>query len=279
MTLSGNTPCHPGKRRGSRRCDEGAGRPVVIVTGADSGIGYGLTVALLGQQYRVAAIDVALDELAEPGGRFPEFLRLYRCDVTQADEVRETVNAIIREWGRIDVLFNNACLALFRRFEEKAVQDTRREFEVNYFGYVHMITAVLPHMKSQGGGVIHNVSSGVGLTGFPGLSGYASTKGAIEALSRTLAMELAGDGVAVSVVHPPLTATKSAAPLGLPPQAMADPASIGRSLARHIVSRKAVVTPDWRTGFWVCLARCFPVTMGKLMSALAAKSRAGRQNE
>ncbi len=65
----------------------------------------------------------------------------------------------------MDILVNNACLALFTRFEDRSVEDIRREFEVNYFGALNLIREVLPVMKKQGNGVIHNVSSGVGFTG------------------------------------------------------------------------------------------------------------------
>lgn len=158
---------------------------------------------------RVAGLDLAGDQLAG--------LRFERCDVTDPGAVDAAIDAIVRDWGRIDFLVNNACLAVFAPFEERDLDTTRREFEVNFFGYLHLIATVVPHMKRQGGGVIHNVGSTVGSTGFAGLSGYASTKGAIEALTRTLAIELAPHGIAVNLVHPPLTRTPSAVPLGVPP--------------------------------------------------------------
>jgi NAD(P)-dependent dehydrogenase (short-subunit alcohol dehydrogenase family) len=101
---------------------------------------------------------------------------------------------------------------------DRTPDDTRREFEVNYFGYLNMIDAVLPVMRQQEHGVIHNLSSGVGITGYPGISGYASTKGAIEALTRTLALEFAPLGITVNLMHPPLTGTTSSAPLCVPPE-------------------------------------------------------------
>lgn len=108
---------------------------------------------------------------------------------------------------------NNACLAVFSPFEEKSLIDTRRAFEVNILGCVNMIKAVLPTMKPQGGGIIHNVSSTVGISGFAGIYGYASTKGAVDALTRTLALELEPYGIVVNLVYPPLTRTRSSSPL------------------------------------------------------------------
>ena len=96
--------------------------------------------------------------------------------------------------------------------------------EVNYFGYLNTIQAVLTLMLKQGHGVVHNLSSGVGYTDMPGMNGYTSSKGAIEALTRSLALEYAGRGITFNVMHPPLTRTASAAGFGVPPQMMADKA-------------------------------------------------------
>jgi NAD(P)-dependent dehydrogenase (short-subunit alcohol dehydrogenase family) len=129
-------------------------------------------------------------------------------------------------------------------------------------------------MKSRRRGIIHNVSSTVGVSGFPGIYGYASTKGAIEALTRTLAIELAPHGITVNLIHPPLTRTSSSAPLGIPRQLMADPAVVGRKLARRIGSRKAVITPGLAESVGVFLSRVIPVTIGKFMGTRAAAARA-----
>lgn len=127
--------------------------------------------------------------------------------------------------------FRNPTVAVFAGFEQKTLEETHLEFKVNYFGCLNMIHAVLPVMKSQRNCVIHNFSSGVGLTGFPGIYDYASTKGAIEALTRTLAIEFKPYGITVNLIHPPLTKTKSAAPLGVPQQMMVDPTIVGEQLA------------------------------------------------
>lgn len=238
---------------------------VVIVTGANRGIGLGLAEALSDRGYNVACLDLTGENL--------NGLWYLECDVTDPRQVEVAVKAVVNRWGRIDVLVNNACLAVFGPFEERDPGETRREFEVNYFGYVNMIRAVLPFMKAEGHGLIHNLSSTVGFTGFAGLCGYASTKGAVEALSRTLALEFAPYGIVVNVVHPPLTQTRSAAPLGVPPQFMAEPASVGRKLAKRIGSRKAVVTPGPIETIGVFVARLAPGIMGRFMSTRAAAAR------
>jgi len=248
-------------------------RKVVVVTGANQGIGLHLARSLVDMgRYAVAGLDLSGENLLAREVR-SDALRFYPCDVTDRAAVQATVQSIVGTWGRLDILVNNACLATFGRFEDKDVEETRREFEANYFGYVHMIESVLPHMKAQRDGIIHNVSSGVGLTGFPGLHGYASTKGAIEALTRTLAMELKAYGIHVSIVHPPLTATRSAAPLGVPEEMMHDPSEVGRRLAAKLESRRDVITPGLQTAAGFGLQRHFPGLMGRLLGKMTQQAR------
>lgn len=245
---------------------------VVMITGANNGIGFHMASVLLEQGYRVAALDLSGENLERLHENHPERLTYIRCDVTSDSEVQEAVGAVVGRWGQVDVLVNNACIALFAPFEEKSLDDTRREFEVNYFGYIHMVQAVLPYMKAQGSGIIHNVSSAVGVTGFAGIYGYASTKGAIEALTRTLALELAPYGIRVNLMHPPLTRTRSAAPLGVPEQIKADPAVVGRALAGRIMATKADVTPGAQTAVFLWLSRWYPNAIGRLLSRAAQRA-------
>jgi len=246
---------------------------IVIVTGANNGIGFHMTAALLDSGYRVAGFDLSGENVAAFSATYPDRWRFYRCDVTDAAAVHDATASVIEAWGRIDILVNNACLAVFSHFEDRIPDETRREFEVNYFGYVHMMQAVLPQMRAQGGGIIHNVSSSVGLTGFPGISGYASTKGAIEALTRTLALELEPYGITVNLMHPPLTNTRSAAPLGVPAQVMNDPSTVGAQLAAKIESRKPIVTPNFQTGAAHFLSQHLPGAVGRLMARMTERAK------
>jgi len=238
---------------------------VIVITGANSGLGLGLVRALTASGARVVGLDLSVENLPRDSA--------FVCDVTDSVQVRDTLASIIDQWGRIDILVNNACLAVFAPFQEKDLADTRREFEVNYFGYLNMISAVLPHMKARGAGIIHNVSSTVGSSGFAGIYGYASTKGAIDALSRTLAIELGPYGITVNIVQPPLMRTPSARPLGVPAQFMADPEAVATKLARRIGSRKPVVAPGIGGALGAFMARVIPGPMGRLMSERAAAAR------
>jgi NAD(P)-dependent dehydrogenase (short-subunit alcohol dehydrogenase family) len=268
LTEEGRTPpAGPDDQTGS----------AVLLTGGNEGIGYHLTKSLLESGHRVAVVDLNDSNLDALAGAFPDRLMVIRADVTSDEQVAGAVQTVLSAWGSIDVVVNNACLARFARFEDRTPEDIRREFEVNYFGYLRVIAAVLPSMKARGKGVIHNVSSGVGLSGFPGIVGYASTKGAIEAMTRTLAIEFEPYGIRVNLIHPPLTNTKSAAPLGIPPQMMADPAAVGRKLARKIGSTKAVITPDLSAGLGLAMMRLFPGAFGRLLGKAAARARDSRE--
>lgn len=248
-------------------------KSIVVVTGADNGIGFSMTQTLLEDGYCVAALDIADENLAPLQSTYSASLLVFNCDVADGGRVKDTISSIVEKWGQIDVLVNNACIAIFKPFEEKSPEETRREFEINYFGYINTIAAVLPYMKARGKGIIHNVSSGVGITGFPGISGYASTKGAIESLTRTLAVELEPYGICVNLMHPPLTNTKSASPLGIPAQAMDSPVHVGRNLAKNILSTRAVITPDLRTSVYLFFAYRYPLVLGRLFAKLTERSR------
>lgn len=246
---------------------------IVLLTGADNGTGFYMAKYLLADGYCVAALDLTDDNLGTLLAEYPDRLLVLRCDVADETQVNHAVETTHRRWGRIDILVNNAALAVFSPFEEKALSDTRREFEVNFFGALRLIAAVLPIMKNPRSGIIHNVSSGVGITGFPGIHGYASTKGAIESLTRTLALEFAPYGITVNLMHPPLTNTRSAAPLGIPAQAMADPVHVGRNLAKQIRSTKPVIAADFRTAAYLFFAYRYPLLLGRLFARLTERSR------
>ncbi len=244
----------------------------IIITGANHGIGYYLTLALLEQGHCIQAIDLEVDHLEEMCTKYPHSLRIAQGDVTDKARMLQIVRAFVEEHARIDILINNACLAIFKPFEEKTIDETKCEFDVNYFGYIHMIQAVLPFMKEQGHGIIHNFSSGVGITGFPRIYGYASTKAAIESLTRTLAIELAPYGITVNMIQPPLCRTRSASPLGVPDSFLADPAEIGEKLSRNIGSTKTTITPDLQTAIGLKMNQLFPNAMGQFLARMTEKA-------
>jgi NAD(P)-dependent dehydrogenase (short-subunit alcohol dehydrogenase family) len=246
---------------------------VIIITGANNGIGLALTRSLMAMGDCVVALDLCIDNLD------PTYSHLIprECDVTNPESIQLVIDEVMQLCGHVDVLINNACLALFIPFEERCLDDIRREFEVNYFGYLNMIHAVLPIMKKQGRGVVHNFSSGVGYTGIPNMTGYTSTKGAIESLTRTLALEYASQGIVFNVMHPPLTRTKSASGLGIPLEMMADPEIVGRKLANQVGKSAPVLTPDFNNAFQLWVSYHFRVPMGKLLAMMTERAKQDRK--
>ncbi len=241
---------------------------VVIVTGAGNGIGLAMARTLLEMGDRVAALDLSVANLEGNSNLLSRC-----CDVRNPADVDAAVQERASRWGVVDVLVNNACLALFKPLMERTPEELRSELEVNYFGYLNTIRAVVPFMLRQQHGVIHNMSSGVGFTGMPGMIGYTASKGAIESMTRTLALELADQGIVVNVMHPPLTRTKSAAGFGIPPEMMADPEQIGRALARRVGRTDPRITPDLSAALGLAAMRHFPVLMGKLLTSLSNRAR------
>ncbi|WP_254532930.1 SDR family NAD(P)-dependent oxidoreductase [Natrinema gelatinilyticum] len=231
---------------------------VVVLTGANEGIGYHMLTALTEDNLRIAALDISGDNIQCVRDDGLGQVRYYECDVTDTEDVDTTVSEIVDQWNRIDILVNNAGVARIAPFQERSMADTRREFEVNFFGYQRLIRAVLPHMLEQGTGIIHNMGSGTADTGHPGLSGYSATKGAIKALVRSLNLELQHTDVSCTLMIPPSTNTRMTADLEYPEWMTVEPEEVGRKLATKIHSTQPVITPDWRTTVGLSFIRQFP---------------------
>jgi NAD(P)-dependent dehydrogenase (short-subunit alcohol dehydrogenase family) len=108
------------------------------------------------------------------------------------------------------------------------------------------------------------------------MTGYTSTKGAIESLTRTLALEYAPQGIVFNVMHPPLTRTKSALGLGIPPEMMADPIVVGRKLAKQVGKRTPVLTPDLSNRIQLWVSYHLRVPMGKLLAMMTERAKSGK---
>lgn len=230
---------------------------VVILTGANEGIGYHMLTALAEENYRIAALDITGDNVRDVRDDYPSQVRYYECDVTDSEDVETVVSDIIDQWERIDILVNNAGVARFDPFQERSIADTRREFEVNFFGYQRLIRAVLPHMREQGTGIIHNMGSGTADTGHPGLSGYSATKGAIKAFIRSLQLELRHTDISCTLMIPPSTNTQMTADIEYPEWMTVEPEEVGCKLVTKINSTQSVLTPDWKTAVGLSLTRRF----------------------
>ena len=245
---------------------------VIVLTGANEGIGYHLVTALAEDNRQIAALDINGDNVLDVQEDVSAQVRYYKCDVTDTDDVNTTVNEIIGQWGRIDILVNNAGVARVGSFQDRSPADTRREFEVNFFGYQRLIRAVLPHMRAQGTGIIHNMGSGTADTGHPGLSGYSATKGAIKAFVRSLQLELRHTDISCTLMIPPSVNTQMTADIEYPEWMTVEAEEIGRKLATKIHSTQPVITPDRTTNIGLSLTRRFPSLWRKMTAGIVRRS-------
>jgi NAD(P)-dependent dehydrogenase (short-subunit alcohol dehydrogenase family) len=178
---------------------------VAIVTGSSSGIGLESALLLARNGYITYATmrspekDTAIKTAVQKEG-LP--VMIVRLDVTDDNSVKNAVDHVISEAGRIDILVNNAGYALGGALEDLAMEEIKSQFETNFFGPIRVTQAVLPTMRKQRSGRILNISSGNGIFGLPGASAYASTKFAIEGLSESIAYELEPFGIKVILIEP-----------------------------------------------------------------------------
>jgi len=245
----------------------------ILITGANSGIGYFMSSSLLKKGHYVAMLDLRIDALQKLKFEYRDRVLNYECDITDRAAVQESISSIYKLWPKLDIVVNNACKVLFGSFEEITEEEIRQIFDVNVFGTLNVTHAVLPHMLRRNEGIIHNISSGVGITGFKNLLGYASSKGAVETLTKCLALEYSHTNVIFNLIHPPLTNTPSAKPIGLPSGMLEDAEKVGRLLAKKIGSKRKVITADWKSNAGIQMMKVFPYFMGRMMTKLTFKNK------
>ena len=186
--------------------DTGNDDRVVLITGAASGIGAAVARACADRGWCVYATDIAA---------FPDAVsRRCHCrklDVTDDEQCRAVVEDVLAETGRIDALVNNAGYAALGPLEDVDPDEQRRQFDVLVHGVTTLCRAVLPSMRAAGSGRIVNVSSILGHSAYPGMGAYCAGKAALEAMTDSLRMELAGTGIDVSLVEPAWVDTDFAA--------------------------------------------------------------------
>lgn len=171
-------------------------KKTVFITGASSGFGREAVRLFSEKGWNVVATMRSPEPLAFPG------VLVTRLDVTDKASIDAAVEAGIREFGRIDVLVNNAGFGTLGALEAASGEVIRRQFDVNFFGLIEVTKAVLPGMRAQGSGVIINVSSVGGRVTFPFCSLYHATKFAVEGLTESLQYELNPLGIRMKIVEP-----------------------------------------------------------------------------
>lgn len=178
-------------------------KPVVLITGCSTGIGFETALLLVKKGYRVFATlrnpqkSGALKDAAKSLS-----LEILTLDVDKPASVKTAVSTILKKAGRIDVLVNNAGWGAFGAMEEFSDAEIRAQYETNVFGLLRVTREVLPAMRRQKSGRIIHIGSLVGKMTFAGIGLYCSSKYAVEAVTESLRMEVKPFNIEVAVVEP-----------------------------------------------------------------------------
>ncbi|GMG86477.1 SDR family NAD(P)-dependent oxidoreductase [Biformimicrobium ophioploci] len=178
---------------------------VAAITGAASGIGRALAenLAEAGCHLALADTDMAgLEQVCADLAGSGVKISLHQLDVSDEQAVHQYARDAIEAHGSVQMIFNNAGVALNQPASEMNTDDMRWLMGINYWGVVYGTQAFLPHLQAQGFGHIINVSSLFGMIGVPTQAAYNSAKFAVRGFTECLRIELAGSGVGVSCVHP-----------------------------------------------------------------------------
>ena len=254
-----------------------------VVTGAAGGIGRAIAVSLARR-----GCNLALADLDEAGmGETAELTRgvrvsRHRIDVADRIAVAEFPSIVAAEHGGVDVLVNNAGVAVGGTFEQVSDEDFEWLFEINFWGVVRMTRAFLPLLRASGDARVVNISSVYGLIAPPEQVAYASSKFAVRGFSEALRHELEGSGIGVTVVHPggvnTSIAEKARVPAGVTEEEVArrlakyrkllrlPPEIAGETIVRGIEQRQPRVLIGSDAKVISLVARLLPASYWKLLA-------------
>lgn len=196
---------------------------VALITGA-RGIGKAVALGLAKEGYRICllsrskeSLQKAVNEIVK-NSQLSSDLLTYECDVTNLDSVNEAIEDIIKKWGHIDLLFNNA--GILRDGSLENVKSFNEMISVNLMGAFNVLHCVVPHMKKRQQGYIFNLASLCGKIGCAGFGAYTASKFGLVGLSESLFNELASSNVKITAICPSFVATDMVAHLEYPPQSL-----------------------------------------------------------
>ncbi|MFZ0236575.1 MAG: SDR family oxidoreductase [Xanthobacteraceae bacterium] len=176
---------------------------IALVTGAGSGIGRCIAETYAREGARVALADINADAAKSAACTIGNNAIALRCDVSKKADIDGVVEETVSAFGALDILVNNAGTTHVNKpVLEISEAEYDRIFAVNVKGIFLACQAAVPALRKQGGGVIINIGSTAGLRPRPGLSAYNATKGAVHVLTKSLAVELAADGIRVCAIAP-----------------------------------------------------------------------------
>ncbi|WP_169086972.1 SDR family NAD(P)-dependent oxidoreductase [Paenibacillus sp. PL91] len=248
---------------------------VIFISGASSGIG-ALTAIRLAERGAIPVLTGRnARKLEEISGAIKGKHSYYQMDVTDNEQVKQTVEAVIAKYGKIDVLLNNAGYGQFEYFMSMNVESFEQMMDTNYMGIVRCTKAVIPHMVKQGSGQIVNIASLAGKIGTAKSTSYTATKHAVLGFTNSLRMELREHGIQVSAVNP--------GPIDTPFFSLADPSGsyvknvnwfmmkpeyVVKRIVRLIERRKAELDLPGTAAIGIKLYQLLPRTIDMLFGGL-----------
>ncbi|TGD81261.1 oxidoreductase [Hymenobacter wooponensis] len=173
-----------------------------FITGVSTGFGKELAEYCLSNGDKVAATFRKQEQADEFTQKAGENGRGFVCDVVHEQQVQQAVQAAIQHFGQLDVIVNNAGYGSLGSIEEIDDAEVQRQFDVNVFGPLRVLRAVLPHLRERKSGHVLNITSIGGLKTFPGVGVYNASKFALEAIGESLAQQVAPLGIKVTNIEP-----------------------------------------------------------------------------
>lgn len=242
-------------------------RKVALVTGGGTGIGRAVVESFVAEGGKVVVVGRRKEPLASLAAEHADAISIAEADVSKPEEVRNVVEMVTQDLGRLDTLVNNAGVGLLKPLVETTDEELSLLTEVNINGGLRLIRETLP-LLTKGPGSIVNISSTLSAFSIPGTAAYAATKSAVDRFTRTLAAELGSVGVRVNAVAPGLTKTDMA--VGAMDQAMFD--QMSRRLPWGVPASPR--TSPKRCSSWP--ATTLPGSPAKCCKAAAASCSDGR---
>ncbi|WP_320177040.1 SDR family oxidoreductase [Roseovarius pacificus] len=179
-----------------------------LVTGAASGFGKGIAETYIREGAKVAVVDLNEEGAKAVAKELGENAIAVKCDVSKGDQVQAAVDATVEAFGGLDIVVNNAGWTNPNSPLMETDEETfRKIYDINVVSIFHMTKVCVPLWRKSGGGVMLNIGSTAGIRPRPGLTWYNSSKGAVNLMSRSLAVELAPDNIRVNCIAPVMGAT------------------------------------------------------------------------
>lgn len=177
-------------------------KKIWFITGVSSGLGKALAEAVISSGDFVIGTFRKLSEVQSFSNQNEGKAKGVLLDVTDMDEIEKVITSVIKEYGSIDVLVNNAGIGIIGAVEEASLAEVRKIFEANFFGTLKLTQAVLPHMRARREGSIVQISSHAGVKAFAGFGIYNASKFALEGYSEALSQEVGPLGINITIVEP-----------------------------------------------------------------------------